>query len=911
VVDPNEINPELGSQEDFQHLLQDLKDNGMQWIQDVVPNHMAFDHQNESLMDVLENGPRSKYFNFFDVDWEHVYENIKGRVLAPFLGRFYGESLEDGEITLHYGREGLTVRYYDLAFPLRIDTYPSFFSHGLGQLKRKLEEGHPDFVKLLGVLYVLRTLTSEEAAEDYDHQVQFVKRMLWELYSRNPSFKTFVMDNLRTFNGERGMPDSFALLDDLLSRQFFRLSFWKIATKEINYRRFFNINELISLRVEEPAVLNHTHRLVFDLIKAEKISGLRIDHVDGLHDPAQYLERVRERAPEAYILVEKILQLDEDLPGGWPVQGTTGYDFLNYVNGLFCDERSERAFRRIYVEYTGSKIDFDDLLRDKKRLMILEYMAGDINNLAQLLKNVSSSDRHGLDLTLYGLRRALTQVLAAFPVYRTYIRDGILSHSDREHIQAAIGQAVNDNPALSHELKFIKRFLLMELPAYLSEEHKADWLRVVMRFQQMTGPLMAKGFEDTALYVYNRLISLNDVGGRPDRFGCSVKKFHSFNQKRQSQWPDSLNATSTHDAKRGEDVRAIINVLSEIPEEWHGKIKLWSKLNVGKKKRSKGRNVPDRNDEYFLYQTLLGSFPFRESDYPEFLGRIKEYVIKSVREAKIHTEWIRPDEEYEQAYVAFVDALLDPSDENLFLRDFLQFRRKISHYGLINGLSQTLIKITSPGVPDFYQGTDLWDLNLVDPDNRRSVDFELRKGLLVEIRNQARSDILGLISELLAAGEDGGVKLFLIARSLAARASNAALFRKGRYIPLDAAGKCARHIVAFARQHGNSWSLTLVPRFLTSLVQPGGWPLSRHVWADTRIILPEGAPYRWLNTLTDQPLFTDGSLVVAEALEHFPTALFLHLKNDEYGCPEPQRPGHTRGHGGSRNGVSRDLSRAV
>jgi (1->4)-alpha-D-glucan 1-alpha-D-glucosylmutase len=880
VVDPNQLNPELGSVEDFERLVDALQEKGMDWVQDVVPNHMAFDSQNEMLMDILESGQRSRYLPFFDIGWEHRYENIKGRVLAPFLGRFYGQALEDGEITLHYAQEGLSLRYYNLSFPVSIDSYAMFFSHGSETLQKKLGEDHTDFIQFLGVLSVLRTLSADESPrEGYRQQVKFVKRLLWDLYSSNRDFKAFVRRNLRAFNGERGNPDSFALLDDLLVQQLFRLSFWKIATKEINYRRFFNVNDLISLRVEDEAVLEHTHRLIFDLIDRGRIAGLRIDHVDGLHDPHTYLRRIRTRAPDAYVLVEKILDLNEDLPHAWPVQGTTGYDFLNYVNGLFCMRRNERTFGRIYSEVSGVRVHFGDLAREKKRLIILEHMAGDVNNLAQLLKTVSSRDRHGMDVTLYGLRRALMEVLAAFPVYRTYTHREAVADTDREYIRTAIAQAVSSNPALLDELMFIKRFLLLEYPAYLEEAHKADWLRVAMRFQQLTGPLMAKGLEDTAFYVYNRLLSLNEVGGRPDLFGCSVEKFHRFVGKRQRRWPDTFNATATHDTKRGEDVRARINVLSEIPVEWEKKIKLWSRLNRSKKTRLKRTNIPDKNDEYFLYQTLVGAFPFSEAEYPAFVERICAYIIKAVREAKIHTAWIKPDAEYEEAYVSFAKAILDPSEENSFLPEFMPFQKKISHYGILNSLSQVLIKITSPGVPDFYQGTELWDLSLVDPDNRRPVDFRQRVSWLRELRRKAGSDLLGLVRELLSTKEDGRVKLFLIAKALEARYANPALFSRGVYVGLRTSGTYANHVITFAREESGSWSLTIAPRFLTSVVEEGALPLGREVWADTEIVFPTAAPSEWTNVLTNQPFFTRNSHVVAEALEHFPVALLVHSKD--------------------------------
>ncbi len=631
----------------------------------------------------------------------------------------------------------------------------------------------------------------------------------------------------------------------------------------------------------------------------------------GCTDPAKYLEQVREKASDAYIIVEKILGSDEDLPGSWPIQGSTGYDFAAHVNGLFCVGKHERAFKRIYSEFTGSRSKFEDLLVDKKQLIIIEHMAGDVNNLVQLVKTLSSRDRHGADATLFGLRRALTEVLAAFPVYRTYINDEIPADNDRQYINAAVDRAVTANPGLLHELMFIKRFLLMEFPAYLDEERKADWLKVTMRFQQMTGPVMAKGFEDTTLYVYNRLISLNEVGGRPDNFGCSVKKFHRFNKRRRRSWPHSLSATSTHDTKRGEDIRARINVLSEIPEEWEEKIKLWNRINKSKKSKIKGANVPDRNDEYFLYQTLLGAFPFGESEYPDFVERTKNYIIKAVREAKIHTEWIKPDARYEEAYLSFLEALLYPSEDNHFLSEFLPFQRKIAHYGIFNSLSQTLIKITSPGIPDFYQGTELWDLNLVDPDNRRPANFELRTALLEDLRRKADSDVLDLAHDLLATKEDGRIKIFLVARGLHTRNANAPLFGKGRYIPLETAGKFSRHVVAFARKHLSNWSLTIAPRFFTSLVKEGESPLGPAVWEDTAIILPESAPEDWRNAITNERLDAGSTLMVGAALEHFSVALFVHLEAHEVGSKGNLLLRIVDCEEGSDNGIANSIYTAV
>jgi (1->4)-alpha-D-glucan 1-alpha-D-glucosylmutase len=874
VVDPGRLNPELGERSDFEALADELRKHNMGWIQDIVPNHMAMDSENQLLMDIMENGPSSRYFQFFDVDWEHPAASLSKRILAPFLGRFYGECLEDGEIVLQYGPKGFKVAYYNLALPLRIESYLNVFKN-LAQLKRKFAEDAPDYIKLLGVLYVLKMLSSSDEPEERSNQIKFIQRTLWELYKCDTVIKDFVDETVRTFNGEKGKAESFNILDDLLSQQLFRLSFWKVAAEEINYRRFFCVNGLISLRVEDEHVLNHTHGLIFDLIERGIVTGLRIDHVDGLYDPTGYLEKVRGKAPTAYIVVEKILNLNEDLPPFWPVQGTTGYDFTGYVSELFCQKENEREFSRIYSSITDLKDPYEDVVRNNKKLIIQEDMASDVHNLALLLKKISSRDRHGSDITLNALRRALTEVLAVFPVYRTYISQVAVSENDRKSILEAVDRAKANFPALLHGFTFVSRFLLLDFPDYVSEEEKRDWLHFAMRFQQLTGPVMAKGVEDTTLYGYNRLISLNEVGGRPDRFGCSLEQFHRFNTQRRDLWPDSLNATATHDTKRGEDARARINVLSEMPDEWRKKLRTWIRINRGKKKRVQGLAVPDRNDEYFLYQTLIGALPFSDADYPDFVQRIKAYIVKAVREAKVHTAWLKPDTEYEDAYVSFAERILARSQANAFLKDLIPFCRRVSHYGMLNSLSQTLIKIASPGVPDFYQGTELWDLSLVDPDNRRPVDFEKRRAMLAGIREEEDSNIDRLIQDLLSTREDGRIKLFLIYRALKARNTSRDIFRKGDYLPLESGGRFGRHVIAFARKYGQQWAMVMAPRFLGHLVQEGDFPLGRHVWQDTEVVMPDGAPAAWRNVITSEDLSAGKALSVGDILRSFPVALLM------------------------------------
>ncbi len=880
VVDPNRLNPELGAQEDFDALVAETRARGMGWVQDIVPNHMAFDGANRMLMDILENGPSSPYADFFDIDWSYPYESIKGKVLAPFLGRFYGEALEKGEVKLEYGEHGLNVRYYDLRLPVYIESYATVFNHGLGALRRKLGSDHADFIKLLGVLYVLKNLPPKEEEAERAAQISFVKRMLWELYGTNGEIKAFIDGNVARLNGAPGDPESFNALDQLLSEQLFRLSFWKVATEEINYRRFFNINELISVRVEDEKVFRATHALILQLVREGKITGLRVDHIDGLYDPAIYLRQLRQYAGDAYITIEKILALDEPLPEAWPIQGTTGYQFLNYLNGLFCDKKNEQAFSNIYRRFAEFHTPYLDLVSDKKRLIIGKHMAGDVDSLARLMKAISSRDRYARDITLYGLKRGLVEVLAFFPIYRTYVNRGDYSDEDRFRLQEAVSRAKESNPGLRLELGFIERFLFLDPARPLPSEERDQWIHFIMRFQQLTGPLMAKGFEDTVLYIYNRLVSLNEVGGDPGRFGVGLETFHRYNASRAARWPHAMSATATHDTKRGEDMRARVNVLSELPKEWERALSRWRRLNP-KRSGAKGRDAPDRNDEYFLYQTLVGSFPF-DGDAREYSERLKGYLIKAVREAKVHTEWLQPDAAYEEAFVGFAEAFLKAEPPTSFLNEFLPLAEKVALHGMLNSLSQTVLKIAAPGVPDFYQGTEMWDLHFVDPDNRRPVDFEIRARMLVDIKRREKEDRARLVRDLLERWRDGCIKLYTIYKGLNFRRAAKEVFQSGDYLPLYAGGKMTEHACAFLRLSGGAGALAAAPRFTTRLMSAATIPLGEVAWGKSALTLPVGSPARWINIFTEEKIVAgdrrgEKQLPLADIFRSFPVAL---LKSD-------------------------------
>lgn len=874
VVDPNQINPELGSPEAFEELMEEIQSRDMGWVQDIVPNHMAYDSENKLLMDILEHGPDSEYFDYFEIDWDQMYDDLRGRVLAPLLGDFYGNCLENGQLKLSYDDAGLSVSYYDLKFPLRIESYATLISYKIGALSQTLGNRHPDVIKLLGVLYILKNIPTETSSQQRRNQAEFVRGLLWELYQDNPEIKNFIDENIDFFNGEEGKTESFNLMDRLLSDQFYRLSFWKVGAEELNYRRFFTVNELICVRVEDYKVFQRTHDLIGQLVQSGQFTGLRIDHIDGLYNPIQYLRWLREKTGDIYIVVEKILELDEKLPPNWPIQGTSGYDFLNYVNGLFCQSQNEQKFDDIYVRMTGLTATYSDLLVEKKRLIADKNLAGDADNLAGLLKRVCGQYRYGRDFTLAGLKTAIMEFLVRFPVYRTYINQEGVNEDDRAYVRQAIREAKGKLPELLNELNLIEKFLFLDYDEFLSEENQQLWLRFVMKLQQFSGPLTAKGIEDTLFYVYHRFLALNEVGGNPQHFGISLDKFHKYNQYRLGSWSHAMNATATHDTKRGEDVRARLNVISELPDEWEEKVKTWSELNRHHKMKIDAKLSPDRNDEYFLYQTLVGSFPFFEEEYEEYVERVKQYVVKAVREAKVHTAWLRPDTDYEDGFINFVEQILDFSEENQFLADFQPFQEKIAFYGMFNSLSQTLLKLVSPGLPDIYQGTELWDLSLVDPDNRRPVDFEGRLSFLQEIKRRCRTGIQNLIEDLMATCEDGRLKLFLIARVLEARQQYLNVFQTGTYKPVTVAGQYSDRVIAFARSDGKNTAIAIVPRFLTGVIQPPQFPLGE-VWGDTAIELPQGSGSSWHEVIADGTISGGDKIAIGQILQHFPVALLI------------------------------------
>lgn len=908
IVDHNALNREVGTEEEHDALCGELRRLGMGQILDFVPNHMCIDSSgNAWWMDLLENGPSSTYAYFFDIDWEPVKKELRNKVLLPFLADQYGTVLESGDLRLAFENGAFFVLYGDIRLPVEPTTSLRILRHRLEELGGLLQADAPPLLELLSIITALEHLPPpteqdpDKRGERY-REKEIVKKRLSRLCEKSPEIAAFIGENVRIFNGSRGEPGSFDLLDALLGDQVYRLSYWRVATEEINYRRFFDINGLGAIRMEDPAVFRESHTLLFRLIREGKVTGVRVDHVDGLYDPSSYLRRLQkgcfvqlglaagdsgasdgEEAEAAlarehdektaadpsfkpfYIIGEKILLKGERLPEEWPLFSTTGYDFLNALNGIFVDTDNARAFDRIYSRFIGGAVNFPEIMYEKKKLVMQVAISGEINTLGHYLNAVSERDRLRRDFTLNSLTRAITEVIACFPVYRTYINAWPAGEKDSQYIEAAVAKAKRKNPAISASIfDFVRDVLLLRFPPHAGDGDRMEWLHFVMRFQQITGPVMAKGVEDTAFYVYNRLVSLNEVGGTPDRFGIPVEVFHGQNLERCKSSPHAVNATATHDSKRGEDVRARLNALSEIPEKWRKSLGNWSRLNRRKKLPVDGQPVPDRNEEYLLYQTLIGAWPavpMDEAGHGEFRGRIGEYMVKAVREAKVNSSWINPNTAYEEALTAFIDKLLSNTPGNEFLKNFRPLLEMTARCGAFTSLSQTLLKIASPGVPDFYQGTELWDLTLVDPDNRRPVDFRSRSGALEWIIG--REGEIGraeLARELTASWEDGRIKLWLTCKALNFRRENRELFESGDYLPLEASGEKERHVCAFARRRNGKSAIVVAPRFFATLVpEPGTLPCGEGIWGEAFLVMPEEAPgSRFRNVFTGETVAAVG-----------------------------------------------------
>jgi (1->4)-alpha-D-glucan 1-alpha-D-glucosylmutase len=957
IIDHTCLNPEIGTPEDYEAWVAALRAHDLGQILDTVPNHMGVGtNENAWWNDVLENGPAARSGAYFDIAWRSSPRpELQDKVLLPVLGEVYGDELEAGRIRLAFADGAFSVHYAECRFPVAPRTYAKVLGHRLEELERGLGPDHQALIEYQSILTAIRNLpghteTDPEKVAERQREKEVVKRRLAALAAESEPARDFIAANVALFNGHPGDPRSFDLLDDLLEQQSYRLSYWRVAPDEINYRRFFDVNDLAALSMEREDVFQAAHGLVLRLLAEGKLDGLRIDHPDGLYDPAEYLRRLQEHfvlacarrtfeaqaaadpdgprwdelegplrrliadgrpgegdgaAPPGrplYVVVEKILASDEPLVETWPVDGTSGYDFLNQVNGLFVDGAHAAAFTRLYADWIQDSTRYPELVYREKRLIMQVSLSSELHMLTHQLDRLAQKSRRSRDYTFNTLRQALREVIACFPVYRSYITDEGAREADRRSIAAAVRRAMARNPLLSRRVfTFIRDLLLLESPESFGAADRAEQRRFAGKFQQVTAPVTAKGVEDTAFYVYNRLASLNEVGGDPGRFGARPEAVHAYHRDRQARWPHALSTLSTHDTKRSEDVRARINVLSEIPEEWAACLERWGRLNEGHKARGEDQAIPDANEEYLLYQTLVGIWPpeparSREGDAPAepdrtagpeehgaLVERVRAYMLKALHEAKVHTSWINPNTEYDDAIQQFVGRILDEESNRAFLDDFRAFQRRVSHHGLLNSLAQTLLKLTAPGVPDTYQGTELWDFSLVDPDNRRPVDYPRRRRLLEALRSAAAGgDLRELARDLLASKEDGRVKLYVTWRALQCRRDHPGLFSAGEYIPLAVDGAQAAHLFAFARRAGDVRALVAVPRLPTRLApDPGRPPTGPAIWQETRLLLPEADPApRWRHVFTGAsltPVEQDGhpSLAAADLFADLPVALLI------------------------------------
>jgi len=937
IIDHNQLNPEIGSEQDYAAWISALSEHGLGQIVDVVPNHMGVaTNDNAWWNDVLENGPASVYAGFFDIAWRaSPRPELQDKVLLPVLGEPYGDELEKGELHLTFDSGAFAVHYHDRRFPVAGRTYAAILGHQLDLLDKLLPAGSPHLAEYHSILTAVKNLPDRSETDparvlERQREKEVIKRRLAALVAEEAQVRHFIDQNVADFNGRQGDPRSFDLLDDLLEHQCYRLAYWRVAPDEINYRRFFDINDLAALNMEREDVFEAVHRLILDLAADGKVNGLRVDHPDGLYDPAQYFLRleehyvlacahkvsdsdpdfrgldwvqVRERfwqrlrrdlSAESgharwplYVVAEKILGPDESVPEEWAVYGTTGYDYLNQVNGAFIETSNARAFSRLYADFVQDDARWAEIVYRRKLLVLNVSLASELHMLAYQLDRLAQKSRRSRDFTFNTLRLGLREVIAAFPVYRSYLAADGTHSNDRRYIDTAVRRATARNPLLSRRLlRFIRDMLLFNFPDAFTDEDRAEARRFVAKFQQVTAPVAAKGVEDTAFYVYSRLLSLNEVGGEPDRFGIAPEALHGYFTARQAKWPFSLSPLSTHDTKRSEDVRARLNVLSEIPEEWSMAVQRWSRLNATHRQSVEEQPAPDANEEYFLYQTLLGAWPlepYATSEYQAFVDRILAYMEKALHEAKVHTSWINPNTDYDRAVTGFVQRILDERVNRDFLDDFLTFQQRVSHYGLYNSLAQTLLKLTAPGVPDTYQGTEIWDFSLVDPDNRRPVDYEHRMRILenLKLRSAASEDLCAFARNLVDTKEDGLIKMYVTNRALQCRRQHVALWSEGAYIPLRCVGQHAEHVFAFARSIGASSALVVVPRLLTRLVPDLSAPLGELPWQGARLLLGQLSSARgWRNVFTDETLQAsewDGqsALKVADVFGHIPVALLI------------------------------------
>jgi (1->4)-alpha-D-glucan 1-alpha-D-glucosylmutase len=921
VVAYDRVSPELGGEEAFRRLAAACTSRGMGILIDFVPNHMGIGPCNAWWMDLLENGPSSVHAGAFDVDWTPLKPELGNKVLVPVLGDQFGRVLERGELQLARDGGALQIRYYDHVFPVAPRSVPQVLRFRLPELAEKLGAADPSIQEIESICTSLEKLaprseTAPASVMERAREKEVAKRRLAALCEGSEAVRLHLDESIRIFNGTPGDPRSFDLLQRLLDAQAYRLAFWRVAGEEINYRRFFDVNGLAAIRMEEPSVFAEAHRVVLGLLREGAASGLRIDHPDGLYVPAAYFRRLqasyllercralaaaRGQALDAaaeppllerifaeleagrlprrplFVVVEKVLVGNERVPEGWDVDGTTGYELLAALNGLFVDRRAERTFDILFARMSGGREAWQDVVAEKKRLVMSASMAGEVNMLAHRLSRIAETDRRTRDFTLRELTRALVEYVALFPVYRTYItRRAEVDQRDRAIVESTIARARRRSPVVDPSIfDFLRDVMLQRYPEGLPDAARQAWVEFALRLQQVTGPVTAKAVEDTAFYTYLRLASLNEVGGEPSHFGTPPAELHALLAERRAHLPGSLSPGSTHDTKRSEDVRLRIDALTEIPGEWRATLARWMRTHRALARRPDGRVAPDRRDEYLVYQTLVGAFPDEglapgTEGHAAFVKRILAYLQKALREAKRHTSWTSPDTEYEAGVGSFVERLLS---HPAFLAQLSGLVARLARAGRISSLSAVAVRLLAPGIPDVYQGTELWDLSLVDPDNRRPVDWDRRRNALEELRGAIASgrDRAELARGLSApeALADGRAKLLLLHAGLEVRRAEHALLLDGDYRPLAAGGRDADRVFAFARTHAGRAAVCAVPRLVVEPLERGGGALR----LEGQLALP-GLPRRWRDVVTGA-VHAGDTLPLQALYADFPVVLLL------------------------------------
>jgi (1->4)-alpha-D-glucan 1-alpha-D-glucosylmutase len=870
VADHNALNPEVGTREEYDAFVGALKGNGLGQIVDFVPNHMGIGPLNPYWMDVLENGRGSKYAHYFDIDWNPLKEELCEKVLLPILGDQYGRVLEKGELKLSFEQNAFSLNYFEARLPINPRSYGAVLKKAFELSKLPAEDEAAN--EILSIVTACEHLphrweAAGEKVAERAREKEIVKKRVERLCQEHPVAAEAIQKAIAFFNGTPGDSHSFDALDALIGEQVYRPAFWRVAAEEINYRRFFDINTLAAIKMELPEVFEGTHRLLFELIKSGAVDGVRIDHVDGLWNPREYLEQLQRKYSEVtgsatgeecglYLLVEKILTAGEKLHPEWPVHGTTGYDFTDQIIEMLTDSSAEKSLTETYHRFIGDAPRFADIVYQRKKLTMQLALASEVNVLAHILNRLSEKNRWYRDFTRSALIWAIREVIACFPVYRTYGEPGReLSDDDKQVIDRAVRTARRRNPGMEASVfQFLRETLLLRFPENIDDAAREEHFRFVMKFQQCTGPITAKGIEDTAFYIYNRLAGLNEVGGDPGQFGAAPEILHKQNAARLADFPHSMLATSTHDTKRSEDVRARLVAISEIPEEWRRAVQKFRTANRKFKVTIEGEHAPDTNEEYLIYQTIAGAWPFDALIDETFVKRIQEYMAKAIKEAKVNTSWIQPNENWDTAVRDFVGKILA---SGRFIDLMRPVAEKLAQLGAVNSLSQTLVKLTAPGVPDTYQGTEMWDFSLVDPDNRRPVDYDARRNALAGLRDAHPG-------ELMENWKDGRIKLFLTQRVLHFRRDHFNLFAKGDYTPIAATGKFADSVFAYTRRLNNQQLLIIAPRLSARV----GFPPIGELWEDTAITFAPDAPMK--NIFTG----AEFSPRLADLFSELPVALF-------------------------------------